>query len=177
MVEVTPVSEPSEAQVHASKGLVGGKSFGEYVEVFKVPLFVVIAWSVLGLVLSVALGAGFLLALGWVGIIVGFCAWFYCGLMAVKKHGFGLMQATLAGGIGGLVARAIGGLMQIVLFYFVPSQVGALMGGWGMMFGVMASSTATSAWLVTLEIANLVFGLFFGALLAAIGAFVALHLK
>ncbi|MFH0867922.1 MAG: hypothetical protein V1831_01295 [Candidatus Woesearchaeota archaeon] len=98
------------------------KEFLYYWKIIKVPTYVLIGWSVIGFILAAisfplymsifSAGVSWLLMIA----VFGFIGW-----TAIKDHKQTIKIAAWSGALAGAVAGFAGGIISILMFYFVPS--------------------------------------------------------
>ncbi|MEM0475877.1 MAG: hypothetical protein QW343_03730 [Candidatus Norongarragalinales archaeon] len=163
--------------------VVAGKTLGEYWSVVKLPVLVVVAWSIIQMLAAfispgLYAGYGFMAGgmLGLLGSLIGLVAFLYIGWSAIKTHGYELMHAAVAGGVAGVITGIVAFILSIVTFFGVGSAVVAAAAAAGMGYGAAAGMFTVGA-IVIGGITGLIVGAIVGAILAGIGAFAAQNVK
>jgi hypothetical protein len=153
----------------------GEKEFPYYWKIIKIPTFVLIAWSVLGLVLGIVsfslYASIFSPAVGYILMIAvfGFIGW-----MTIKDYKGTVKIAAWAGALAGAITGFIGAIIGILMIYFVPSL---------MQYAIMQASQAGAdaaavqsmmeTWIYIGLITGPLFSGLIGAGIAAIAALIA----
>lgn len=102
----------------------GEKEFFYYWKIIKIPTYVLIAWSVLGLILGIVsfslYASIFSPAVGYILMIAvfGFIGW-----MTIKDYKGTVKIAAWAGALAGAITGFIGAIIGILMFYFVPEVI------------------------------------------------------
>ncbi|MBW2990064.1 hypothetical protein KY358_07155 [Candidatus Woesearchaeota archaeon] len=100
------------------------KEFSYYWKIIRVPLFILVAWSILGLIISLfsfsLYSSIFSPLAGWLLIlsIFGFIGW-----TTIKDYGQKAKVAAWAGALAGAIFGFIGSLVSILMFHLVPEVV------------------------------------------------------
>jgi len=141
-------------------GEVLGKTPQEYYEAVKLPLAVLIAWSVIGF-LAMLVSPWLGLITGPIGLLLGIVAPLYVGWTMVKRHAGDLLQALVAGVILGAITSAVNGALQVILVLISPTAFGAVVGA-----GVVAIGA----------VVGIIIGGIIAAILSLIGALAAKYI-
>lgn len=101
-----------------------GKDFSHYWKIIKIPTYVLVGWSLLGIIIAIASfplyisifssSASWLLMLA----VFGFIGW-----TAVKDFKQTTKIAAWSGALAGAVSGLIGAVLSILMVYFVPSVI------------------------------------------------------
>jgi len=100
------------------------KEFSDYWKIIKIPTYIMIAWSILGFILSIVsfslYSMIFSAMAGWILVIAvfGFIGW-----TAVKDHNEGVKIAAWSGALSGVIAGFIGAVIAILMFYIAPDVI------------------------------------------------------
>ncbi len=100
------------------------KDFSYYWKIIKIPTYVLIAWSVLGFIMSIISLSLYLsifsATVNWFLIIVvfGFIGW-----TVIKDYKGTVKIAAWAGALSGAIVGFIGAIISILTFYFVPEVI------------------------------------------------------
>lgn len=97
------------------------KEFSDYWKIIKVPTYILIAWSILGFIISIisfSLYATIFSPLA--GIILIIAVFAFVGWTSVKDHKQGIKISAWAGALSGAIYAFIGGIVGILMIYFVP---------------------------------------------------------
>jgi len=102
------------------------KEFSDYWKIIKIPTYVLIAWSVLGLIIAFisfslyitifSTLASWLLTI----IVFGFIGW-----TIIKDHKETIKIAAWSGALAGIISGFVGAVLGIIMFYIVPEVIQA----------------------------------------------------
>ncbi len=102
----------------------GKKDFSEHWKIIKIPTLILIAWSVLGFLVSMfsftLYTTIFSVSASWLLMIVMFA---FIGWSAVKDHKGTVKTGAWAGALSGVISGFIGAIIGILMFYLVPDLV------------------------------------------------------
>ena len=102
------------------------KEFSEYWKIIKIPTYVLIAWGILGLTISMIsfslYSTIFSPLAGWILTIAVFS---FLGFTAIKDHKQTIKIAAWAGALTGIISGFIGGILSILMFYLAPQVIQA----------------------------------------------------
>jgi hypothetical protein len=106
----------------------GDKEFAEYWKIIKIPTYILIAWSVLGLIIGMVSYSTYLSIFssltGWLLVVAIFT---FIGWTAVKDHKLKIKIAAWSGALSGAISGAAGAIIGILMYYLVPEVVKAAM--------------------------------------------------
>ncbi|MBW2974778.1 hypothetical protein KY366_03600 [Candidatus Woesearchaeota archaeon] len=144
------------------------KEFLDYWKMIKAPVYVLVAWSVLGLIfglVSFSLYASIFSPLaGWILIIAAFS---FIGWSAVKDHHQPLNIAAWSGALAGAIYGFASAVISILMFYLVPEIIKAAI-------SQAAQAGANAAAIESFMAIGIYIGLVTGPLISAvIGAIIA----
>jgi hypothetical protein len=120
------VGRPPKVEVEKAapaEGGIFGKTLSEYYEVVKLPLAVLIIWSVISFLVLLALQPLQPIA-GLIGLALLIIAGLYVGWAMVKNQAGGILQATAAGVGLGAISSAVSGVLNIIAAIIQPSAFG-----------------------------------------------------
>lgn len=106
----------------------GGKEFSDYWKIIKIPTLILIAFGVLGFIISIIsfslYTSIFSAASGWILTIAifGFIGW-----SAVKDHKENIKIAAWAGALSGAISGFVGAIISILMFYLTPEVIEAVL--------------------------------------------------
>ena len=102
------------------------KEFSEYWHIIKIPAYVLIAWGILGLIISMVsfslYSTIFSPLAGWILTIAVFG---FLGFTTIKDHKQTVKIAAWAGALTGIISGFIGGILSILMFYLAPQVIQA----------------------------------------------------
>ena len=99
------------------------KEFSEYWKIIKIPVYVLIAWNILGFILSLISFSLYMTIFSSSGSLILTIAIFgFIGWTAVKDHKQTAKIAAWSGALTGAIAGFIGAIIGIVMFYIVPEM-------------------------------------------------------
>ncbi|MEM4389667.1 MAG: hypothetical protein QXG98_03310 [Candidatus Micrarchaeia archaeon] len=133
-----------------------GKTPQEYYEIIKLPLAVLVVWSVVEFLVALAIPP-LVFVVAPISLILALIAGLYVGWMMVKRAGGGAIQALIAGAALGVVANAVSGALSVIA---------SLLRG-----GVFEAGVAVVGTLIGIIVGGII-----EAVLAAIGALVAKYI-
>ncbi len=135
------------------------KEFKDYWKIIKIPTYVLIAWSLLGLLISIISFslyttifsplASWLLTI----IVFGFIGW-----VTIKEHKETIKIAAWSGALTGIISGFIGAIIGIIMFHMVPEVIQA----------AMAQAGANAASVESFMAIGIYIGLITGPLISAI---------
>ena len=103
---------------------IGKKELSFYWKIIKLPVYVLIGWSVLAFIVALA---SFSL---YTSIFSSFASWIltivvfgFIGWTTVKDHKEQVGTAAWAGAIAGVISGVVGAVIGIVMFYLVPDMI------------------------------------------------------
>ncbi|MFH1642998.1 MAG: hypothetical protein ABIC04_08950 [Nanoarchaeota archaeon] len=102
------------------------KDFLEYWKVIKIPTYILVAWGVLGFIISAVsfslYQSVFAPVAGWILTVsaFGFIGWF-----GVKDHKVSLKFSAWAGALSGAISGFAGAGLGILMYHFVPEVIQA----------------------------------------------------
>lgn len=135
------------------------KEFSDYWKIIKIPTCILIAWGVLGLIISIIsfslYTAIFSSAASWLltAAVFGFIGW-----AAIKDHNQTIKIAAWAGALGGAISGFIGAIIGILMYYLVPEFIQA----------AIAQAGANAAAIESFMAIGIFIGLITGPLVSAI---------
>jgi hypothetical protein len=158
------------------EGGIVGKTFADYWTVVKLPVIVLIVWSIIQS--AAMIGAPLMgWALGTIGLLITLVAFLYIGWTGIKTYKLDLAQSAVAGAI----AAVISGIVSLIITIIVAATVGGAALGAASMMGFGAPAAAVGGFvmsaLIIAGIIGLIVGAIIGAILAAIGAIAAQNMK
>lgn len=160
------------------EGEIAGKSVADYLKVIKLPVLVLVVWSVIqtaALVTAPMIGW----ALAAIGMLIGLVVFLYVGWSGIKTYKLDLAQCAVAGAITAVIAGIIGLILTIIVVAAAGTAVAgalAVFGAPASVAGGIAGGFVMSA-LILSGIVGLIIGAIVGAILAAIGAVIAQNVK
>ncbi len=102
------------------------KEFKEYWNTIKMPAYVLIAWSILALIISMISFSIYVTIFSPIAswlltiVIFGFIGW-----TAVKDHNQSIKTAAWSGALTGIISGFVGAIIGILMFYLVPQVIQA----------------------------------------------------
>ena len=149
-----------------------GKDFKDYWKIIKIPTYVFIGWSILGLILAIIsfdlYGTVFNTASG---LIFSIAVFGFVGWTAVKDHKQTIKISAWAGALTGVVSGFVGAIIGILMFYIVPDIIFAAAAQAGADPSAIQGVMAIGIY-IGLITGPLISGLI-GALISSIGALIA----
>lgn len=148
------------------------KEFSDYWKIIKVPTYILIAWSILGFIISIisfSLYATIFSPLAsWLLTIAvfGFIGW-----TAIKDHKETTKIAVWSGALAGIISGFIGAILGILMFYLVPEIVQAAITQAGANAAAVESFMAIGIYIGL--ITGPLFSAIIGAIISAISALIA----
>ena len=152
------------------------KEFSDYWKIIKIPTYILIAWSVLGFIISIisfSLYTTIFSSLAsWLLIIAvfGFIGW-----TTVKDHKEGVKISAWGGALAGIISGFIGAIIGIFMFYLVPEVIQAAIVQAGADPAVVQGAMKIGIY-ISLITGPLISGII-GAVIAAIAALIAKKIK
>jgi len=141
------------------------KEFKDYWKIIKIPTYILIAWSILGFLISIAsfslYATIFSPIASWILTIAvfGFIGW-----STIKDHKETIKIAAWSGALTGIISGFIGAIIGIFMFYLVPEVIQA----------AIAQAGANAAAVESFMAIGIFIGLITGPLISAIiGAIIA----
>ena len=105
---------------------IAGKEFLDYWNIIKIPTLVLIAWSVIGVIISaLSLSLYFTIFTPISSWIITIAAYAFIGWIAVKDHKEKISIAAISGAISGIIVGLLGAVVGIFVFYFMPGVIEA----------------------------------------------------
>jgi len=102
------------------------KEFDYYWKIIKIPLFVIIGWSVLGFIISLISFQTYQSIFSSIsGILLGILVFGFIGWTTIKDHKGEIKHAAWAGALAGIIAGFVGGIIGVIMFYAVPQIASA----------------------------------------------------
>jgi hypothetical protein len=101
---------------------IGEKEFSDYWKIIKIPVFVLSAWYIAGLICAIISFSSYTSifsgAAGWSLMIIffGFIGW-----TAVKDFKETIKSAAWAGALAGAIVGIVSGVVGVIMYYTVPS--------------------------------------------------------
>lgn len=148
------------------------KEFSEYWKIIKIPTYILIAWSILGLIISIisfSLYATIFSPLAsWLLTIIvfGFIGW-----TTIKDHKETTKIAAWSGALTGIISGFIGAIIGIIMFYLVPEVIQAAITQAGANAAAVESFMALGVYIGL--ITGPLFAAIIGAIISSIAALIA----
>ncbi|MEM3030560.1 MAG: hypothetical protein QXH27_02385 [Candidatus Micrarchaeia archaeon] len=137
-------AKPQVKAAKAPAGAVLGKTPREYYEAIKLPLAVLVVWSVIGFLAALAVPPlVFITAL--VSLILALATGLYVGWTMVKRERGGLPQALVAGAALGVIANAVGRALDVILSLMQAGALGAGVAVVAAIIGIVAGGIIEAA--------------------------------
>jgi len=97
------------------------KDFSYYWNIIKIPLFVLIGWSVLAVIVAKMSTYWHQSIFGtWQGLVVQLIVFGFIGYTIIAEHKGSVKQSAWAGAITGVIAGFVGAILAVIMFYLVP---------------------------------------------------------
>jgi len=148
------------------------KEFKDYWEIIKIPAYILIAWSILGLIISII---SFSL---YVTIFSSLASWLltiavfgFIGWTTIKDHKETIKIAVWSGALAGIISGFIGAILGIIMFYLVPEVIQAAIAQAGANAAAVESFIAIGIYIGL--ITGPLFSAIIGAIISAIAALIA----
>ncbi len=102
------------------------KEFVEYWKIIKVPTYVLIAWSILGFIISIISFSLYLTIFSSLASwLLMFAVFGFIGWTAIKDHNLTAKIAAWSGALAGAISGFAGAILSIFMFYLVPEVIQA----------------------------------------------------
>jgi len=152
------------------------KDFSEYWKIIKIPSYVLIGWSLIALIISIASFSMYITIFSpWSNWILTIAVFSFIGWTAIKDHKETIKVASWAGALTGLITGLIGAVFGIIMFYLVPEVIQAAVAQAGVNAEAVQSYMKIGIY-IGLITGPLVSALI-GALISAIAALIAKKIK
>ena len=155
---------------------ISGKEFDFYWKIIRIPFYLIAAWILSSLIVSMLSFSLYQLVFGgYAAYIIPTAIFVFIGWSAVKDHKSGIKDSAWSGAIAGFMAGALGAVVSILIVYIVPDVMAA-----SVQQAVQSGAQVPLETIESMIRISVLFGLIvsplinslFGALIAALAAFI-----
>jgi hypothetical protein len=102
------------------------KEFSYYWKIIMFPLFLLIGWSILGIIIASFSVEWYFSIFGqWQGLVIQVMAFGFIGYCIVAEHKGEVRHSAWGGAITGALLGLVGAILSLIAYYFIPQIIQA----------------------------------------------------